>query len=196
MTFDFEFPSSGIPPWQSADHSFVGWVPTILGHLSFSMVGKKVRWTAHRCFNDLDSGTGERQVILHQRRISQDLPLWDFLVKQFKPNVVQDFILVSKTAVAQIPFVEGEKVRHLTDSQGVLHGFVYVVPKQDHIELEWDREEILRRVNRSIDPRCENASTVLIAVNSAILELKHKRILSHKLSFALFRTGELRVCIS
>lgn len=185
---------AGRCPWLDSDLSFAGWVPTVLGHLAFSMVGVQHRWSQHKSFNDLDPTTGVRAVATHQRRTAQDFPIWDWLPRAMKPSASQNYFLVGQTTNAKIPFVdEKTKIRIVRDTQGVLTGTVYVVPWQTEQEAIWDKDNLVRDLKSLIDGGECSASDICSRVDERVEKALSENILVHKTRFALFRTGEIRI---
>lgn len=189
-----DFTDDGRCPWHEGDLSYAGWVPTVLGHLAYSMVGVKHRWSQHKSFNDLDEATGVRAVATHQRRTAQDFPIWDWMLRAIRPSTTQNYFLVAETKTAKIPFIEDKKsIRIVTDTQGVLTGTVYVVPWQSEPDANWEKDKLLADLKDLIDGSVCSTTNICSRVDQRIKLALFQNILVHKFRFALFRTGELRI---
>ena len=157
------------------------------------MIGVKHKWSQHRSYNDMSTHTSCRHVAIHQKRTSQDYPVWNWLLNIFKPSATQDYILVGKTSSALVPFIENGKIRTLSDTQGVLFGSVFVVPYQDDVEFRWEKENFLKNVHTLMEPTSNSPDAVCDQIEALVNRAKEAGILVHNFQYALFRTGEVRI---
>lgn len=181
-------PTNGLPPWANQTSSFASWIPTILGHLSFSMMALKSSWLVSEGVNLYSKTLHGRIVATHKERVAQDFPYSDFFVRLRAPQSVQHYFLLAKTCQAQIPFVEGEKVRPLTDEQGALVGEIIVAPS-DKVSR---RKEFIKKLVECIENREQESEQFLERLSDHISQANQQRVFLFRLDFCLFRTGEVR----
>ncbi len=136
--------------------TFAGWVPTITGQLSFSLIG--LGTNSSDCLTaNVETYAGAaaeiptRHVLVYQERIAHDLPIPAWLAPLARPWVKTHFILVGSSAAADRPRLdlrtENNRYRLLHDEIGVLKGKVYMVPSDQ------DDPEAVRRFLDTIKKR-------------------------------------------
>ncbi len=182
-------PDSGPPPWASADFSYASWVPTILGHLSFSMMALRSSWPARECINEHSATLNARVVATHEERIAQDFPYSDWLVRLLQPSAVQHYFLFARTCEARIPFVEKDIIRAFKDEQGALIGEVVIVPS----DKAQRRSKLIEELTFEMGNWRGNSAEYLEHAFSKINQSEPSGVLLVRLKFCLFRTGELRL---
>lgn len=191
-------------PFIPADKpAYAGWVPTITGQLSFSLIGlgggSPDCVTANVEFLDSEVGHPRRRVALAQRRVTRDMPYTQFPVVQLCPAIAANFLLIGETRPAARPMVKQGAVSTRDDEIGVLVGEVVVIPHQsDHPDAE---KRFLSRIRRQIaevgdaTPRAvigpdarlnKEAENWLSEAGAASLQTARAR-------FELYRTGEVRI---
>lgn len=177
---------------MSASYSFAGWIPTISGHLSFSVIGTHKSGPGLSTFNKFNEKAQVRQIVVHQKRTVQDYIYPDSLVKFFKPESTQDYIFVSQTTAALTPHFKGDGLETVEDNMGALEGTVYIVPQETAQPKKEHREKFINDLCSNIENRAENELTAKkIADVVKTATTYGVRILSVK--FKLFRTGEVRL---
>ncbi|MEL6877671.1 MAG: hypothetical protein AAGL68_06185 [Pseudomonadota bacterium] len=193
------FPTDGTAPWSTSSVSYAGWVPNVLGHLSFSLVGLKGRWGHSRTLNHTVDSNGTRSIAVRQNRIAQDYPYWDFLVRIFKPAAEQSYLLVASTHPAKIPFLkktngaEQADVRVFKDGQGLLAGTVFVTPKNRDKSVSKIRKIALNQIDKLLSRRTSDATDICAEVSDVLGQGNGMNFPSIAYRFALFRTGEVRI---
>ncbi|MBY8823254.1 hypothetical protein [Sphingomonas colocasiae] len=197
MTANFHLSTVGDYPWTSAAYSYVGWVPNVSGHLSFGLVcanGEAQALNLGSCAN------GGRAMVIHHRRSAEDFPLPGRLVGHFRRSVTLDYVVSARTSAANTPFLLDGKVGERAEEHGVLVGVVLVLPRDSDAEASAARKAFLAEVDDAIGKgvACEAPDEVLAA--KALPEFVADRandyrgkIACHRVNFALFRTGELRI---
>lgn len=192
----------------SASRAFAGWVPTITGQLSFSLIGQGTNSadcvTANvETFDPPTARVPTRHVIVHQKRIARDLSVPGWLAKLVKPWVGVHFVLVGTSGAADRPRLDLPPKRGryqiLGDQIGVLRGKVYVAGHEEKNKnaLPNFARDITRRIvkiERST-PRgtiCgdfdlkEELSLVPTVAKSVGVTLA-------ECSFEIYRSGEIRL---
>ncbi|WP_332654074.1 hypothetical protein [Brevundimonas sp.] len=191
-------------PFQPNDEpAYAGWIPTITGQLSFSLIGLGGAApdcvTANVEFQDAQVGHPRRRVAVIQRRVTKDLPLTFQPIPYFFRSIAAEFILLGDTHPATRPVIhEGEAApRH--DEIGVLSGEILVLPHhkdQPSVERSFVRklrERIAtigdatpRAVIGGEDALAQELNALQDAAARGGLTLAHFR-------FELYRTGEFRL---
>jgi len=127
-------------------------VPTITGQLSFSLIGHTVqaRHFVKANVETLKGADHVRHVLVHQKRVAQDLPFASTLAGFIRPWIQLDFILIGRSEPADRPQLDGElledgRFTSSLDEIGALRGQVYVVPQP---EERVDRQAVDRFLKR------------------------------------------------
>ena len=188
--------------------TFAGWVPTITGQLSFSLIG--LGTNSSDCVTaNVETHTGNqrkaptRHVLVYQQRISQDLPIPVWLAPLVKPWVKTHFILVGSSAPADRPRLdlptENNRYRRLHDEIGVLKGKIYMVPsdQEDRKAIKRFLGAVTARIGEieRTTPRgtiCGDFDLVKefdLVPNAA----KTEGVVFAECDFELYRSGELRL---
>nr|WP_047165990.1 hypothetical protein [Sphingomonas sp. Y57] len=192
----FDFPASGPAPWQGPVHAYAGWIPTISGHLSFSLFGTRELGLGRcRTFNRRTSdGEGRVVGVLH-RRAAADSIIPRELMRIFHPAVEQEFLLIGQTAPAKTPFFRDGALETSSDRQGVLTGLIIVIPHDTKRDNKRARRALLAAIRKLIDDETTPAEQIPPAVLNLVEAAKSATISvgSYQMSFALFRTGEFRL---
>jgi hypothetical protein len=123
-------------PWLGSDLSWAGWIPTVSGQLSFSIIGHSSAASNCIYFNDLlpqmDRDPPVRYIALHQHRTAPDFPCPDWLTRRLIPGASYDFVLLAETSDAEIHVnlptsPDGmSRVTAVHNAQGVLKGKVHI----------------------------------------------------------------------
>lgn len=185
-------------------HSWAGWIPTVSGQLSFSIIGHSSAAKNCAFVNEILPVRSEaapvRYVALQQSRTAPDFPYFDFLTKHFWPGVAYDFVCSAQTAEADIQVMlprnaEGEpRVKAVHNAQGVLKGQIYV--------LLYNRDKQQRMANRAAIHDLKTSIWSANAENVAEAKKKISRALANRTqsappflvaNFQLFRTGEFKL---
>ncbi|RVT92971.1 hypothetical protein [Sphingomonas crocodyli] len=192
----FDFPASGDPPWAHMPHSYAGWVPTISGHLSFSLIGsRELGLDGCRSFNRQTSDGARRVVAVLQRRAAQDSIITRRILKYFRPEIEQDFLLIGCSGQAITPYFRGDTLKSSTDGQGVLAGLLVVIPHDAEKNNENARNKLLDDIRAVLDDETHAAESVPDRLVNLLDQAKiaTHTVGSYRMSFALFRTGEFRL---
>lgn len=193
------FPISGMAPWSTARVSYAGWIPNVLGHLSFSLVGLKGRWANSHSLNHSLELDGTRSIAVRQDRIAQDYPYWDWVVRCVKPAAVQSYLMVATTHPAKIPFLNEDKtnkentIRIYEDQQGLLCGTVFVTPRNRNIQTAKIRKSALNKIDQLLARGRSDAIDICTEATNVINDETDGGFPSIPYRFALFRTGEIRI---
>jgi hypothetical protein len=193
----FGLPSTGPYPWLGAPYSFVGWVPNVSGHLSFGLICPS---GSANVLNHRNDDTGERSIVLHGRRSAADFPLPGSWIGVLRRSATLDYVIAARTATATTPYFEACGLKEQAEANGVLTGAVYVLPRDSDSAAKAKRTQFLGEIDEAIGLAISAEDPVAVADARALPETVRDRaalvrpdIACHKVSFALFRTGELRI---
>jgi hypothetical protein len=189
----FTLPPTGTPPWASADHSYAGWVPTVLGHLAFSMVGTHACSPRFHCFNRDTSDHKRRIVAVHQRRTAQDYMISGDVLRHVRRQVSHDCLILAETASAKTPFANADEAYETPDDKGVLVGVVLVIPDEKQSHIRKKRKALLGDLISSIEDEETDPNSFTANCIQRIDDARIDGVAILQLRFALFRTGELRI---
>jgi hypothetical protein len=189
-------------PAQAKKHSWAGWIPTVSGQLSFSIIGHSS--AARNCayVNEVLPGayreTPIRYIALHQQRCAPDFPYPDFVTRWLYPGFRYDFFLTAQTAEAEIQVnlprsADGEpRVKAVHNAQGVLKGRVQV--------LLHEKDKTLRQLNIGFIDRFKarvwqaNGDNIAKTAKVIAAQLsKRNRPAFLEADFELYRSGEFRL---
>lgn len=189
------FPTTGPLPWSSRPYAYAGWIPTITGHLSFSLIGGHGVSPRCRTFNrPVDSGP-VRLVAVHQQRTAQDY-IAPGAVQLARPQATQDYFLIAGTGPAATPYFLDGTLRQTVDDQGVLSGNILVLPRDRNPIIRARRKKLLtdlkRLLDKQIDPLIDPID-VIDEIHALIERARIDGIASFTMEVAMFRTGELRI---
>ncbi len=191
-------------PFQPSDKpAYAGWVPTITGQLSFSLIGLGSAApgcvTANVEFHDKVACHPRRRVAVSVRRVTRDLPLTVFPIPEIFRSIAAEFILLGETRPAGRPVIQRGEVRERSDEIGVLTGDILVVPHHpDRLKQE---KSFISKVRRRIAAIGDSAPRAVIGCDEALsvelggwMEDARKQGLSiAHARFELYRTGEFRL---
>lgn len=192
--------------WANAPTQFVGWVPNVLGHLSFSLIGHGTPPDAHCACGEIDS---TQEVVAFQIRQADDRAVHRFIARWTRPRTVHDWLLISKSAAASYPSSKNApaslpNLDTFNDKRGMLRGTIHILGGKS-----WEKSGIwgqfafrfrrllyrsaiigeLRKLRRS---DTEPTSPVL-AAESILAKAKDAGLEFGRVEFCLFRTGETRI---
>lgn len=189
--------------------TFSGWVPTITGQLSFSLIGLgasavKCVTANIECSNPQNVHVPIRHVAVSQRRITRDLPLTVWPVPLFKPWIASEFILIGSSQAASRPRLDsitrGDEALALHhDDIGVLTGRVLVIPHHE------DAPEAAKALVDKIRSRAVAISNEFprgtvcgetefaAGFDQLLSEARKQGVMAAEAGFELFRSGELRL---
>lgn len=192
-------------------HSWAGWIPTVSGQLSFSIIGhssaaKKCAFVNAAAEAD-DTKTPVRHVILHQERMTPDFPYFDFITRWRYSGSTCNFICIAQTEEAEIQIMlprgaDGEpRVKAVHNAQGVLKGQVYVLLEDTDTDLHKENTAFIGRLITRI--RLSNAGTIKAMspeINATLVGRDLPAEFPHHPNFVvadfeLYRTGEFRLVI-
>lgn len=186
-------PSEGLPPWSEAEYSYAGWVPNVVGHLSFSIVGTHRKQANQPLFNGTCDGSADRVIALREWREVKDYLISGKVLEWLKPQAAQEFILAGRTVHAVAPRVHNEKLQVCPDAQGALLGKVYVIPNESSSVIKKRRKEWLYDLDHYLERQDLDPDEVLDELSSRVKKGRVDSMGILCLSFALFRTGEVRI---
>lgn len=197
MTTKYSLPSSGIYPWLAAPYSFVGWVPNVSGHLSFGLICPNGESLA---LNRQPGGSGERAIVVHRRRSAEDFPLPGSWVGLVRRSATLDYVVAARTSAAQTPLFIADKLEERTEANGVLTGVILAIPRDTDSETSELRDAFLSNIDAAIGAAVagkteadeERADGLPEWVRDQAV-LAQRQIACHRVNFAMFRTGELRL---
>jgi hypothetical protein len=193
----YTLPLTGVYPWLKSQYSFVGWVPNVSGHLSFGLIchgGEPLP------LNHQIEKTGERAIVVHRRRSAEDFPLPGSFIGRFRRSVTLDYIIAARTATAKTPFVSVDEIAERVEENGVLTGILLVLPRDSDPEVAAKSAGVIEEIDIAIGAAITCATKdEEIAANQLPENIRdrssewQKEIACHRVNFALFRTGELRI---
>lgn len=187
----------------SAKPAYAGWVPTITGQLSFSLIGLGSAApgcvTANVEFWDQSVDHPRRRVAVIKRRVTRDLPLTVFPIPNIFRSIASEFVLLGETKPAARPVFRAGEISHRNDEIGVLTGDILVIP--NHSDQLASEKELVRKIRRRIAAIGDSAPRAVIGSDKALsVELdewmaeakQHGLTIAHA-RFELYRTGEFRL---
>lgn len=189
------------------DREFAGWVPTITGQLSFSLIGMggaaRDCVTANVEFHCPTAGHPKRHVVVLQRRVTQDLPFTPWPMVWLKPSIAAHYILIGETEPAVRPVLDGigQEVGTRADEIGVLSGTILVVPH--HEDRTRQHRDLIKDLKAAIAAAQDDAPRAVVTTDNE-LRTRVEQLISRSraegltiisASFGLYRTGEFRLDI-
>lgn len=191
-------------PFQPAQTpAYAGWVPTITGQLSFSLIGLGGAApdcvTANVEFWDEKAGHPRRRVAVVQRRVTRDLPLTVWPVPYLFRSIAAEFILVGETQPALRPIIQDGKIGRRDDEIGVLAGELIVLPFHD--TQSRSERALIRKIRKRIAAAGDSTPRAVIGSDAAlgldlqawIAEAARAGLTLARFRFELYRTGEFRI---
>lgn len=198
-------------PWEAATAAWVGWIPTVSGHLSFSLIGTTGLGADHFVANGDKPRLEGRVVLVRQRRRNRDFGYWSKIAAKFLKDTDQDFVLVAHTEPGARPERDHEtkKFVAIEDARGSLRGTILWFPYRYDADLRNDLQLALsdlaaeaQRIERLHGEENEAALGALegwvrsrltpITADVAVEDIEAQQV-AYEFEFALFRTGEFRL---
>lgn len=194
----------------AAARTFAGWVPTITGQLSFSLIGQGANALDYVAANveTLDAGASAvpvRHVFVVQRRVARDLPITNGVAQLLKPWIGVHFILVGSSAPASrprldLPLKRGGQYQVLHDEIGVLRGKIYVLGHHDGPSGRKSTHQFVQEVSKrvvaieSATPRGTICGDFDLREEFALVPDAAERagVTLLECDFELYRSGEFR----
>ena len=206
-------------PWRQADSQYVGWIPNVLGHLSFSLIGKETSLRSFGCASE-QAKTNVLRVAAYQRRVVDDYALPSWLRSLIDPSNVHDWIVTANTAEGKYPSVKPAAAHAeqawFVDTRGVLRGHIALVAYSRPREKPGEKASLSARMGRwarfawartkmrwamkSHVRACNRGKVTTIKqnrrVHSILDRFRSQGFPVPVIEFALFRTGELRLWLN
>lgn len=202
--------------WEAATAAWVGWVPTVSGHLSFSLIGSDPSAEQHLVINGDKAGLDGRVVIVRQRRRNRDFGYWSWVAAKFLKDTVQDYVLVAHTEEGARPERDpiSREFTPVADARGVLRGTIFWFPYRLDDDLRTALQATLAELvaeQKRIDSLHGEANEEALGLVENWLRTKLEvvaadvdvpgdkpdevvsRQLAYTFEFALYRTGEFRL---
>jgi len=189
----FELPIRGRAPWARTKYSWAGWIPTVSGHLSFSLIGSHNAGSKCRTFNRTTSDNSSRVVAVHQQRSAQDFVVPSRLVRPLRKAISIDYLIVGRGGRARTPCFLPDSLGEIIDDQGVMRGFIAAVPNQVTRDKVLLRKDFLAQIGAMLDDRLTPAEEILDRLSGQMLRGRAAGIAVALMEFAIFRTGEFRL---
>lgn len=191
-------------PWDAVPVQYAGWIPNALGHLSFSHLGARSR--AHVAVRrDIAK---VQHVVAHQAQQTAEYGLPNWVMRQFRPGLVHDWVLVGSTMSANYPSGGNSGGNSparsvFSDEQGMLRGTLYLLPDMNSRPAgrwtSWRVRGNFRRNARKIISGVTRSYTGGAPLDHGnrqmeglIQELQAQGVTFLTIQFALIRTGEAR----
>lgn len=183
--------------------AYAGWVPTIAGQLSFSLIGMGGAApgcvTANVEFHDREAGHPRRRVAVIKRRVTRDLPATFFPIPEIFRSIAAEFILLGETRAAARPIIRNGEISARNDEIGVLTGEVLVIPH--HEELRSAEKALVQRIRRRIAAIGDATPRAVVGADAAlkiemddwIASATRSKLNLARARFELYRTGEFRL---
>lgn len=178
--------------WALDEGVRAGWIPSITGQLSFSLMGEGVPGCVHATGKVAST---ERVVVAVQRRVARDLPRpWLWSVWTWASA---NFVLIGETQETQRRQGEG----YVTDEQGVLSGEVYLLQKHKG-RRRARRDKIVRLLREAVATHKLHGQIQDLSgwMREVLAEARNEEgtppVLGLQIPqarFALFRSGEFRI---
>lgn len=191
-------------PWADSSDSYAGWIPNVGSHLSFSMIGEGKGPEVARFSQAFDGRIG-RFVSALQDRPTDDFLAPPSMVRRKHPGIAQQWLMLGTTVpvhvAAGVALDATQPTGGELDEQGMLTGSVHVIVHQPDVLKgtiqRWGVEEIrmlLKSAHRRFMVSNELTDRQLDELQFEIARIVRWRApASRSLSFALMRTGELRL---
>ena len=185
--------------------AFAGWIPTITGHLSFSLMGLGDGVCANGvCAQSVADGRPCRYVAVSKRRVTSDLPYNGWPVGMFMPSTKAEYVLIGQSQPALRPSLLGDLVETTDDEIGVLIGEIWVIPHHGDEKANAAANELIKQLRRLIsgygDRNPRGTVGDIAGLPAATVELleraERQGVVVPRAEFALFRTGEFRLVFS
>lgn len=183
--------------------AYAGWVPTITGQLSFSLIGLGGAApgcvTANVEFQDKDAEHPRRRVAVIKRRVTRDLPATFFPIPEIFRSIAAEFVLLGETRPAARPVIRSGEIHSREDEIGALTGDLLVIPH--HKELSKAEQALVRRIRRRIAAIGDSMPRAVVGVE-AVLKIEMEEWIAEaaraglqlaRARFELYRTGEFRL---
>lgn len=174
--------------------SYAGWVPTITGQLSFSLIGLRTGnagyITANRANNI--SGKPRRTIVVVKRRVTRDVPV---PIRWFHPQRVKTCILLGRTVPGDRPSIANDRVESVTDDIGEVAGQVLVIPYHRDGLLNRLAKRCVKDVTSMVSSLPEDASAEQLfeEVLNRVATSEQAGVRVLRCDYQLYRTGEVRV---
>lgn len=184
--------------------AYAGWVPTITGHLSFSLIGLGSGVTANAvCAESAASGVPCRHIAVAKQRVTADLPYNGWPVGLLMPSTKAEYILLGRTDVATRPVLGEDQVDTAEDEIGVLSGEILVVPHHETGMARKRANSLVKEIRNTINAFGElnprggvgNISELPTSCEEKIEDAQRSGVRVLRGRFALFRTGEFRLTV-
>ena len=194
-----------ILPSPSNLNSWAGWIPTVSGQLSFSIIGHSSAAANCAYVNDLlprraNNDAPARFIALHQYRTAPDYPWPDWITRWLMPGAAQDFVLIAETCEAKIQVnlprdASGKPtVDAIPNAQGVLSGKIYILLHDRHPRQDNRNKAFVAKLKRLMwQSKSESFDVTKESIVKVIDLWRNSGIPLLEVNFSLFRTGEFRV---
>jgi hypothetical protein len=198
-------------PWEAATAAWVGWIPTVSGHLSFSLIGGSGSTDEPPIVNGDKPGLDGRVVLIQRRRRNRDFGYWSWVAANILRDTEQDYVLVAHTEAGARPEWDRQsnQINRIPDARGCLRGTVFWFPFRYDDDLRNDLQSTLSDLNREANrveslhgDQKENAldaveNWVRTKLSSITEDVEGDdqvaQQVAFKFEFALYRTGEFRL---
>lgn len=193
-------------PWHGIERQYVGWVPNVLGHISFSLIGQRTFPQAYCTTYECDDG--RQLVAAYQRRHADDYAWPKWISRWTRPRSVHDWFFLGETEEISYPSAKeapayDPNCHRFQDNRGMLSGYVHVIaPSEDmsglrqNIEFRLNRWRLRSRIRHAISTVSRSDSKSNLQ-NRMLLNIFQKGVDEFTLPTAcvracLVRTGEVR----
>ena len=190
--------------------AYAGWIPTITGRLSFSLIGAGGQAPGcvsanSTCAAALANGTRTRRyVVVSQRRKISDLPINGIISSRLAPGSCFDALFVGRTDRAATPVLDGDRVISEMNDMGMVRGIALFIPHHEDRFREKQARRLAASIRQEIaiytkgtvrgavgDPRVLE-QTVLSKIRSARIDGVGVIVARVR----IYRTGEVRINLS
>lgn len=203
-------------PWLGATNAYVGWVPNVRSHLSFSLIASARHIEAFtRSYPEKPERAPQRLVIVYQERVSHDLPWSSAAIRRKRPDLVHRWVLEGRTRLTHLPVLGSTQVEVAADGtrwlvtepdrQGMLLGRVHVLPHQEDEGASERQAAAVSAIRRLIDrpssivahrTPTHSVDRELDDLTDSLADQLRGCANRVEVEFALMRTGELRLWYS
>ena len=186
---------------------YAAWVPTITGHLSFSLIGEHLVGCATANAED-SNAPGARRVALATTRTTRDLPFTGWPVTWLLPWIRARYLLVAKSGPAIRPALlkddAGKTIAQtISDSYGVLRGRVICIPHHEQPSGEksaadfYSKARYLIEAFNDITPKGTpgEIDALLKLLDAELDQAEQSGVCCLAAEFQLHRTGEFRLSL-
>lgn len=173
---------------------YSGWVPTIAGQLSFSLIGVGDKGCFVANGEKADCDIPHRSVVVARHRVAKDVIA---PVRWWHPQRKAQYILVADTVAGSRPVIKDEKVETQHDEISSLAGYVYVIPYHEDKHDRKLAKSMYKKVVSLLSRYRHGDDIYAVKGNIAdiISESEINNVTLKECRFVLSRTGQVKISV-